>query len=554
MVFLKQKLINGKAYWYIVKTGRVNGKVKTIFQVYLGNAEKILEMKNLCESLPHIKLRSFEYGKVAALLHVNEEFRFVDIVNSHTEKKSIDGLSVGEYLLLDIIGKSHGVLSENGIEEWFNKSTLAFMWNFPHKLSCQNFLNQMSYIDSDTMKKIEDDLCQVLVKKGLTPSVLFVDESNWFTYATNHDEKSELLHKGYNKKHRKDKNQVSVALAANDYNIPFIHETYPGNVHDSEEFSGLIDRIITRLFELNICSEDLVLVFDKGNNSKDNIEKVTSNMNFVGAVKANQAEELLDIPLSKFKHLYETSKDNKIYGYRTTHQFYGTEFTTVITYNEGTYKLQKRTYESNKSKIIENLEDLQKRLESNRGKARNRSSVEKEVADIIIKKYRTVVKYEITDVPEGKKKPQLKFWIDEENENKCEKSFGKNLLFTDKHQWHTTKIVQTYNNKGAIEDDFKLLNDHLLVPVGPVYHHKDENIRVHVFLSIIGLLFYRYLAWETKRYGFSMRKLIENLSEIRLAVVQEKKSNESKIIMEEMSTKQASLFSFLNLGKYLPTQ
>ncbi|AKB24235.1 Mobile element protein [Methanosarcina sp. MTP4] len=261
MVFLKQKLINGKSYWYIVKTGRVNGKVKTIFQVYLGNAEKILEMKNLCESLPYIKLRSFEYGKVAALLHVNEEFGFVDIVNSHTEKKSIDGLSVGEYLLLDIIGKSHGVLSENGIEEWFNKSTLAFMWNFPHRLSCQNFLNQMSYIDSDTMKKIEDDLCQVLVKKGLTPSVLFVDESNWFTYATNHDEKSELLHKGYNKKHRKDKNQVSVALAANDYNIPFIHETYPGNVHDSEEFSGLIDKIITRLSELNICSEDLCSCF-----------------------------------------------------------------------------------------------------------------------------------------------------------------------------------------------------------------------------------------------------------------------------------------------------
>jgi transposase len=42
--------------------------------------------------------------------------------------------------------------------------------------------------------------------------------------------------------------------------------------------------------------------------------------------------------------------------------------------------------------------------------------------------------------------------------------------------------VKTYNSKNLVEDDFKLLNDHLLVPVGPVYHHKDENIRVHVFL------------------------------------------------------------------------
>jgi Transposase len=553
MVFLRKKLVKGKPYWYIVEAARVDGKVKTVFQVYLGSAEKILEMKRQCESLPYIKLKSFEYGKLAALLHVSEELEFVDIVNKHTTKKSIDGLSVGEYLLLDIMGKSHGILSENGIEDWFKKSSLAFMWNFPHKLSCQNFLNQMSYIDSDTMKNIEGDLCRILVEKGFTPSILFVDESNWFTYATNYDDKSELLHKGYNKKHRKDKNQICVALASNKDNIPFIHETYPGNVPDSEEFSGIIDKIITRLTELNICSENLVLVFDKGNNSKDNIEKVTSKMSFVGAVKANQAEELLDVPLSKYEYLYKNSKGNEIFGYRTKHQFYGTEFTTVITYNKGTYKLQKSTYETNKSKTIDQLEDLERRLESSKGKARIRSSVEREVADIILKKYRSVIKYEIFEVPEGKKKPQLRFWIDEENEKKCEKTFGKNILFTDKQRWQTKKIVKTYNSKSLVEDDFKLLNDHLLVPVGPVYHHTDENIRVHVFLAMIGLLFYRYLAWETNIYGFSMKQLIEKLSEIKIAVVQERESKKSKIIVEEMDTKQASLFSFLSMEKYLPS-
>jgi transposase len=553
MVFLRKKLVNGKPYWYIVESARVDGKVKTIFQVYLGSAEKILEMKRQCESLPYDKLRSFEYGKLAALLHVNEELGFIDIVNKHTNKKLIDGLSVGEYLLLDVIGKSHGILSENGISEWFKKSPLAFMWNFPHKLNCQNFLNQMSYIDLDTMKKIEDDLCQILVGKGLTPSIMFVDESNWFTYANNYDDESELLHKGYNKKHRKDKNQICVSLAVNEDNIPFIHETYPGNIHDSEEFSSVVDKIIDRLTELNICSEDLVLVFDKGNNSKDNIEKVTSKMSFVGAVKANQAEELLDVSLSKYEYLYKNSKGNRILGYRTTHQFYRTEYTTVITYNEGTYKLQKSTYESNKLRIIDSLEDLQRRLESSKGKGRNRSSVEREVAGLILKKYSSIIKYEIIEAPEVQKKPQLKFWIDEENEKKCEKAFGKNILFTDKQKWHTKKIVKTYNSKNLVEDDFKLLNDHLLVPVGPVYHHKDENIRVHVFLAMVGLLFYRYLAWETKIYGFSMKKLIEKLSEIKIAVVQERETKKSKIIVEEMDTKQASLFSFLNMEKYLPS-
>ena len=219
MVFLRKKLVNGKPYWYVVESARVDGKVKTIFQVYLGSAEKILEMKRQCEALPYDKLRSFGYGKLAALLHVNEELGFIDIVNKHTDKKLINGLSVGEYLLLDVIGKSHGVLSENGIEEWFKKSPLAFMWNFPHKLNCQNFLNQMNYVDLDTMKKIEDDLCRVLVGKGFTPSIMFVDESNWFTYANNYDNESELLHKGYNKKHRKDKTFVS---KKRDYNLHFL--------------------------------------------------------------------------------------------------------------------------------------------------------------------------------------------------------------------------------------------------------------------------------------------------------------------------------------------
>src|SRR5665811_2440846 len=84
----------------------------------------------------------------------------------------------------------------------------------------------------------------------------------------------------------------------------------------------------------------------KGNNSKDNIEKVTSKMSFVGAAKANQAEELLDVPLSKYEYLYKNMKSHEIFGYRTKHQFYGSEFTTVVTYNEGTYKLQKSTYET----------------------------------------------------------------------------------------------------------------------------------------------------------------------------------------------------------------
>ena len=551
MPSLKKKTIKGHIYWYAVEMARINGKPKQVWQMYLGTAEKIIEMMKGSEDKPYARFKSFQYGKIAAMLQISEELKFIEIVNKHTDKKLMAGLTVGEYLLLDIIGKSSSISSENGLEEWFKNSALSILWKFPHKLSCQNFLNHMGYIDQATIKNIEIDISRILIEKGIKPSILYLDESNWFTYGDNYDTKSELLKKGFNKKHRYDKNQVGVALVTNEDNIPFMHETYAGNIHDSTEFPELIDGIVNYLTDLKINTEDITLVFDKGNNSTDNIGKLISKMSFVASAKFDQAEDLLDIPLEDFKHIYTNSKDHEIYGSRTKYTFFGKEFTTIVTYNKATHTLQKESYLSNKAKILAKMTDLKRRLESYRGKERDKSSVEREISDIIIKDFRSIIGYEVSDIPKGKKKPKIKFWMRIAKEKKREKSFGKLIIFTDKSEWHSKKIVQTYNNKYLVEDDFKLLNDELLVPIGPIYHRKDFNIRVHVFLAIVGLLFYRYLAWKTKRFNLTLKKLIDHLSQIRIALVLDKSSNKSDVIVEEMTSVQASLFSFLNMGKYI---
>ncbi len=494
MPSLKKKIIKGHIYWYAVEMARINGKPKQVWQMYLGTAEKIVELMKGSEDKPYARFKSFQYGKIAAMLQISEELKFIEIVNKHTDKKSIAGLTVGEYLLLDIIGKSSSISSENGLEEWFKNSALSILWKFPHKLSCQNFLNHMGYIDQATIKNIEIDITRILIEKGIKPSILYLDESNWFTYGDNYNNKSDLLKKGFNKKHRYDKNQVGVGLVTNEDNIPFMHETYAGNIHDSTEFPELIDGIVNYLTDLKINTEDITLVFDKGNNSTDNIGKLISKMSFVASAKFDQAEDLLDISLEDFNHVYTNSKDHEIFGYRTKYTFFGKEFTTIVTYNKATYTLQKESYQTSKAKILEKMTDLKRRLENDRGKERNKSSVEREISDIIIKDFRSIIGYEVSDIPKGKKKPKIKFWTRKKNEEKREKSFGKLVIFTDKSEWHSKKIVQTYNNKYLVEDDFKLLNDELLVPIGPIYHRKDFNIRVHVFLAIVGLLFFRYLA------------------------------------------------------------
>jgi hypothetical protein len=105
MVFLERKVKDGKTCWYISERKLVDGKVKRTKQIYLGTAEKIMELKEQSTELPYIKLKSFQYGKTAAMLSISDDLNFIETVNKHTNKKKIEGLTVGEYLLLNIIGR-----------------------------------------------------------------------------------------------------------------------------------------------------------------------------------------------------------------------------------------------------------------------------------------------------------------------------------------------------------------------------------------------------------------------------------------------------------------
>jgi len=92
------------------------------------------------------------------------------------------------------------------------------------------------------------------------------------------------------------------------------------------------------LSNLEITTKNLVLVFDKGNNSKVNIKDVLSDMHIVASAKHEQARDLLKIPLDKYRYLYTNPKGHKIYGYRTKYTFFGREFATVVAYSDASHK------------------------------------------------------------------------------------------------------------------------------------------------------------------------------------------------------------------------
>jgi len=121
------------------------------------------------------------------------------------------------------------------------------------------------------------------------------------------------------------------------------------------------------------------------------------------------------------------------------------------------------------------------------------------------------------------------------------------------HEWSNQQIAESYNSKYQIEDDFKWLKDKLLVPVKPVHVRKDEHIRAHVFICLMGLLFYRYIQFKLRKAGLNhtTKELSEILENIRLALVVTGNNKQGKFLIERMDPKEAAVFSTLRMGNYI---
>lgn len=541
--YLEKKIVKGYTYYQLVRKARIDGKVKRVWSKHLGTAaaiERAYDERN--NIIPNLKIKSFEYGRTAALINISEELNFVDTVNNHINKKEVDGLTVGEYLRLIILGRACGPLSKNKTVDWFYNSFLNIILSVPHELNTNNFVNQMDYLTDDVMEKIQDDIGKRLIKLGVNPSTIFFDTTNFFTYI---EKGEDLPSKGKSKERRYDKNLVGLGMVTSDVNVPILSESYAGKINDAKIFKVIFNRIVERLAAIGAPCEDMVIVIDRGCNSTDNIEFVLSKMHIVGAAKANQVRDMHEIPLDMYGLLYNGRKYD-VFGYRTKKELFGTEFTVVISYNEGSYKKQSATYETKKIKTLDKLSAVKQSVErKGRGRKKSMKNALVDASKAIPEEYRTVFLFE-----DGY--GVFTFSVDPRAEKELYHTFGKNVIITDMHDWSSEKIVKTYTAKDFIEKDFKWLKNVMLIPIKPIFHRKDCRIKVHIFLCVMGLVCYRYLLWKLKKSDelLSDTEVIEKLENIRIALVKSG-DREAKFVFETMDVDQVRLFSMLRLGDVL---
>lgn len=565
MASIIKKKIKKYTYYYYVESKRVNGKPKYVNQKYLGTAETIYEKLSVTSGLPEpLYSIILDFADVSILLDIATRLGVVNIINKYARKRN-QSVSFGEYILVAAINRAVAPTSKSDMAHWYSKTILSRLLQIDEKaLSSQHYWNHMSMSD-DVMSKIEEELVKTIVDSyKIETSHLIYDATNFFTYIDTMQD-SNLAKRGHSKEKRNDLRIVGLSMMVTpDCNIPLLYDTYPGNTPDSKQFSIMLDKLKARYEKLTAQKTDITIIFDRGNNSQDNIdtlEKEQFPLHYVGGLKRNQCSDLFAIDKKEFLQLSGNGFE-KVTAFRTTKNFYDRDMTVVVTYNQNLADGQMQGILIDIEKACKTLSDIQMKLINRavgivkKGRAPTVKSIEDQVKSALKAEFmKDIFDYEITD---NNKIPHLKYSLNGENlENLKNTILGKTVLFTNRHNWTTEEIVASYRSAWHVEHAFRQMKDTDHLTVRPLFHWTDHKIEIHIFYCVLA---YRLCCLLQKElYAFdiheSLNHILEQLKELKYVITVFGTSKSDIICSFSQSNKLAeNISSFYGLKtKYLPS-
>jgi len=151
-------------------------------------------------------------------------------------------------------------------------------------------------------------------------------------------------------------------------------------------------------------------------------------------------------------------------------------------------------------------------------------------------------------ISEVKGKPY--FEENKEEINKREKRFGKSLVFSNMLKAETGYLIDTYNEKNIIENDFHLLKDVTLIRFRPIRHWTDSKIRAFAFCCVVSMILMRVMQWMTEQAGYKMSTTVlkDELIDIQEVVMVYSPTDAERKITER-SAVQKKLWKIFELEK-----
>jgi len=569
MAYLKSKKIKGKTYYYAVESKRINGKPRTVNQIYLGPVEQLMAAKTQADTpTPPKEVAVFEFGLEAACFNVADKLHLVELIDQVVPKRD-QGLSIGQYLVIAAISRAVEPISKRACWDWYRQTCLPrLMGNVASQqdLSSQRFWDHMDMVPREAIPQLEKAMSQrVLENFDLDLRFLIYDTTNYYTYIDSFNSRNHIAQRGKNKQKRNDLRQLNLALAVTrDFHIPFFHQLYEGNKVDVSAFPSVVEELVKRYELLAKYCQDITLIYDKGNNSKNNQEKVdASPYHFVGAVKLN-ALAALETTSEHFKAL-DDERLSKVTAYRTREVVFGKERTVVVTFSQSFYDKQNLSLLREIKKCEKRLQELKTKLQnwltepSRAGTPPTRQSVESQIKAILKPQYMKQL-FKI-DLVEQDGLVSLTYTFLPEKLAEIQKTrLGKTILFTDRDDWSTAEIILGYRGQYRIEDAFKLTKRGHFMAWRPAFHWTDQKLHIHAFYCVLSLLFISLIhhqVWQSNiKIGLpTLEKELKALKEVVTLQLPPSSDSEKARVCRTLTTRserQKAIYEALELSRSAP--
>lgn len=289
--------------------------------------------------------------------------------------------------------------------------------------------------------------------------------------------------------------------------------------------------MVNRFKSISGSLEDITVVFDQGNNSKETLKEVDSTIHFVGALSPYHHKPLIEKANKAMSRVSIGSRDMDCYRTRTL--IWDLDLTTVVYISNKLRQGQIRGIEQNIAKLFTKLDELREkiRIPTKKGRKRTQEALEKKVKSLISSHGLDDLIY-LKLNPLSKDAFELEFWINEDQLNTLKENWlGRRILITNRHNWSTEQIISAYWGQARVEYAFKNLKNPFHLSLRPQYHWTDHKIKVHAFICFIAFLLSMVIykrAREKANFKGSPHGLFEKLSAIRLATFIESPPKKTK--------------------------
>ncbi|MBM4341637.1 MAG: IS1634 family transposase [Deltaproteobacteria bacterium] len=566
---LETKQVNGHTYYYYSRWAKVNGKCRRVWQKYLGKLQDIVQAVEGGGPAPQYA-EVFQWGLPQALWNECCAAEVISHVDRECPKRN-QGLSTGEYLAIAALNRAICARSKRSLWEWFSQTTLLrhFSQANASRLTSQQFWNHMDRIPESSCGTIWRNMLQgVLERENISLESICYDGTNFYTFIDTFNVRCDMARRGKNKQGRANLRQVSYALfCSEDGQLPLFYDLYQGNRNDAKQFPRMLRAFHAFLKQIagpGASLPETTLIFDKGNNSKDNFALVDElNLKFVGSVKPDEHKDLAEI--SNDDPRFVDCGSARLEGTKafcTTKTVYGQQRTVVVTYNDNLFDAQWRTVQNDLAKAFETLSAIRQRLEDRRsgilhgGQAPTVASIEKQCREALSRQHlKALVPYTVDADEQGL--PRLRYELDTAALDRlCNTYLGKNILITNQHAWQQEKIILAYRSQFLIEDVFKEIKDRSIGSWWPMNHWTDSKIRIHGLYCTVAILL-RGLALRRvhrARINISMKRFLGELDGIREVInvyprKRSRRTTRQQTVLTKTNELQDRLLSVLGLNK-----